>query len=380
MRSARELELLQLVHARPGVTRAQAATALSASSGTITGLVRKLSEARLLDDEPGDPSGTRGRPTRKLVPHADGPLVLVGVVSHESWTLSVNQLGGTVIATESHSHGVVDGARLVRELGAAARALAARYPGRVRGTGLALPGVVRGSVLVDAPLLSWRSLDLSRVAPRETSGSGANHVFVVGNDATLAALGEAARGAATSAELHLHLYLDAGLGGALTHRGVVVPGARGLGGEFGHMPFGEPTAACPCGAVGCWTTAVGALPLALALSEPLPADAVSYARRVVERARQGDGVAHKAVTRVAASLGRGIAGLVNGLDIDFITLGGWAADIAQLTPDAIGDAYISGLMRFRRADPPPIVAGILGSDAPSEGAAEQVWAELWALL
>ena len=380
MRSARELELLQLVHARPGVTRAQAATALSASSGTITGLVRKLSEARLLDDEPGDRSGARGRPTRKLVPHADGPLVLVGVVSHESWTLSVNQLGGMVIATERHKLGVVDGAVLVRELAASARALAVRYPGRVRGTGLALPGVVRGSVLVDAPLLSWRSLDLSPVAPREPSASGANHVFVVGNDATLAALGEAVRGAATSAELHLHLYLDAGLGGALTHRGVVVPGAGGLGGEFGHMPFGEPTAACPCGAVGCWTTAVGALPLARALSEPLPADAVSYARRVVERARQGDGAAHEAVTRVAASLGRGIAGLVNGLDIDFITLGGWAADIAQLTPDAIGDAYIGGLMRFRRADPPPIVAGMLGSDAASEGAAEQVWAELWALL
>jgi len=380
MRTDRELELLQLVHAHPGITRAQAATALSASSGTITGLVRRLSEARLLDDEPADRSGTRGRPTRKLVPHADGPLVLVGVVSHESWTLSVNQLGGTVIATESHRHDVADGARLVQELGAAARALAGRYPGRVRGTGLALPGVVRGSVLVDAPLLSWRSLDLSPVAPREPSGSGASHVLVVGNDATLAALGEAVRGAATSAELHLHLYLDAGLGGALTHRGVVVPGARGSGGEFGHMPFGEPTAACPCGAVGCWTTTVGALPLARALGEPLPADAVSYARRVVERARQGDGMAYEAVTRVAVSLGRGIAGLVNGLDIDFITLGGWSTDIAQLTPDAIRHAYIGGLMRFRRADPPPIVAGILGSDAPREGAAEQVWAKLWALL
>jgi predicted NBD/HSP70 family sugar kinase len=188
------------------------------------------------------------------------------------------------------------------------------------------------------------------------------------------------RGAATSAELHLHLYLDAGLGGALTHRGVVVPGARGLGGEFGHMPFGEPTAACPCGAVGCWTTAVGALPLARALREPLPADAVSYANRVVERARQGDGVAHEAVSRVAASLGRGIAGLVNGLDIDLITLGGWATDIAQVAPDVIDEAYFCGLMRFRRAYPPPIVAGMLGSDAPRVGAAEQVWDELWALL
>ena len=116
MLTARELELLQLVHGQPDVTRAQAATRLAASSGTITGLVRSLSEARLLDERPAAPSGTRGRPTRRLVPHPSGPLVLVGVVSHESWRLSVTELGGGVIATVDRRHGGMDGASLVREL------------------------------------------------------------------------------------------------------------------------------------------------------------------------------------------------------------------------------------------------------------------------
>ena len=179
---------------------------------------------------------------------------------------------------------------VVRELGRLAAGLAARFPGRIRGTGLAFPGVVRGSVLLDAPLLNWRSIDVGSIAPPSGSptASASDRVVVVGNDATFAALGEAVRGAATSAELHLHLYLDAGLGGALTHRGAVVPGALGLGGEFGHMPFGDPAAHCPCGATGCWTTAVGAIPLAAALGEPIPRDAVGYARRILERARRGD--------------------------------------------------------------------------------------------
>jgi predicted NBD/HSP70 family sugar kinase len=379
MLTPRELELLQLVHSRPGVTRAEAAAILASSSGTVTGLVRSLVEARLLDERPAALSGTRGRPTRRLTPHPDGPLVLVGVVSHESWRLSVGQLGGTIIAAERHRHHGMDGARLVEELRESALRLADRFPGRVRGTGLALPGVVRGTVLVDAPLLSWRSLDMSSVAPRGRT-SGRDHILVVGNDATFAAIGEATRGAAKAAELQLHLYLDAGLGGALTHRGSVVSGALGVGGEFGHMPFGEPAVRCPCGAMGCWTATVGALPLARALDEPLPDDAVSYAARVLERARGGDPAARDAVAHIAASLGHGIAGLVNGLDIDVITLGGWAPGVARLMPGILAGAYDDGLMRFRRADPPPVVAGSLGLDAPDAGAAEQVWARLWTLL
>ena len=380
--TARELEVLQLVHARPGITRAQVAATLSASSGTVTGLVRSLTRAHLLDEQPAAPSGARGRPTRRLVPHPDGPLVIVGVVSHESWRLSVVQLGGTIVAFDGGQHDGTDGARVVQELGRSAAGLAERFPGRIRGTGLAFPGVVRGSVLLDAPLLNWRSIDLGSIAPPSGSptDSAPDRVVVVGNDATFAALGEAVRGAARCAELHLHLFLDAGLGGALTRRGAVVPGALGLGCEFGHMPFGDPAAHCPCGATGCWTTAVGAIPLAEALGEPIPRDAVGYAHRILERARRGDTPANHAVTAVAASLGRGIAGLVNGLDVDLVTLGGWAPEVAELAPEALTRAYIEGLMLFRRAEPPPMVPGALGEDAPNVGASEQVWSKLWTIL
>jgi len=336
----------------------------------------------LLDERPAAPSGARGRPTRRLVPSPDGPLVLVGVVSHDAWRLDVIQLGGSVIATESGRHDGMDGTCLVRRLGTFASQLTDRFPGRIRGMGLALPGVVRGNVLLDAPLLGWRNVDMSAVVPwtNSTAEAQPERVLVIGNDATLAALGEAVRGAARSAELHLHLYLDAGLGGALTHRGAVVPGATGMGGEFGHMPFGDPGDQCPCGATGCWVTAVGALPIAQALGEPLSGDAVSYVRGVIGRAQQGDARALRVATAVATSLGRGIAGLVNGLDIDLVTLGGWAPQVAQLVPGALADAYSAGLMRFRRSGPPPIVAGSLGEGAPDAGASEQVWSKLWSIL
>jgi hypothetical protein len=51
-----------------------------------------------------------------------------------------------------------------------------------------------------------------------------------------------------------------------------------------------------------------------------------------------------------------------------------------VAPDALADAYLGGLMRFRRAEAPPIIAGRLGDDAPIAGASEQVWTRLWAAL
>jgi predicted NBD/HSP70 family sugar kinase len=366
----RELELLQLAHSRPGLTRAHAATALDAGSGTVTMLTRSLVAARLLEERRAQPTGGRGRPTTELAAHRGGPLVLSGIVDHENWRISAAQIGGEIVAVEGGTHDGQDGAALVDNLREGAAVLLDRFPGRVLGMAVALPGVVQGTRLLDAPFLGYRDVELRFAWP----GQGP---FVAGNDATFAALAEARRGAATDAKLHLHLHLDAGLGGAVTAAGEVLVGAQGLGGEFGHMPFGNPALRCPCGAMGCWTTAVGAGALAMALGERLPRDALSYARRVLERAQGGEAPAYLAVAGMAACLGRGIAGLVNGLDADLVTLGGLAPLVAEVAPEALSAALDGGLMRWRRHDPPPIRGAALGDAAVQVGGAEQVWSQLW---
>jgi predicted NBD/HSP70 family sugar kinase len=371
--TARELQLLRLVHDDPGLTRATAAERLGASSGTVTTLVRSLGAAHLIDEQPAQLSGGRGRPTRELLAHPFGPLVLAGVVTHADWRVSVMQIGGIELTAVQGEHDGQDGAGLVASLGSAATSLAASFPERVRGMGLAVPGIVRGAELVDAPFLGFRGLDLSAV----WSGAGP---FAVGNDATFAALGEASRGAAAGADLHLHLHLDAGLGGAVTTGGEVLAGAGGLGGEFGHMPFGEATVRCACGALGCWTTSVSARALAAALGEPLPRDEVGYARSVLDRARTGEPAARTAVGALASSLGRGIAGLVNALGVDLVTLGGLAPALEEIAPEELSVAYVAGLMRFRRDSAPAITTASLGGEALRTGTAEQVWSSIWHTL
>jgi predicted NBD/HSP70 family sugar kinase len=366
---ARETALLQAVHARPGLSRAEAATLLGLSTGAATELVAKLAAAHLLTERSLAPTGNRGRPSRQLVPHPRGPLVLAAGITQTTWQVQVGQLGGEVLAQKQ---GARDGgpAEVLTVMATAGSALRRRFPGRVRGLGLSVPGTVLDGQTLDAVGLGWQHVNLRTIWPRGV-------LVQADNDASLAALAEARRGGAIGAQLAIYLRIEAGLGGAVVERGRLLSGSRGVAGEFGHMPFGDPQVTCPCGARGCWGTAVDGGALARSLGEPAPVDPVGYAHEIVCGNRAGGAREQDAVRSIATALGRGIAGLVNGLDPDLVVLGGLAALVEQAQPTAVHNALRAGLMKFRASSPPPLRAAELGESGSLVGAAEQVWDRLW---
>jgi predicted NBD/HSP70 family sugar kinase len=368
--TTRATELLRVVHARPGVTRADAARLIGVGTGATTELVGRLGQAELLAEEPAAPSGTRGRPTTSLIPHPRGPLIAAASVTHERWRVDVVELGGGVLASRSEELNGRGGDEIVAAVGAAVSALREAYGNRVRGIGIAVPGTVSRDLMLDATSLGWREIDLSAVWPKAG-------IFVAGNDATLAASAESHRGVAVGASVALHLRVEAGIGGAVVDGDRVLVGALGAAGEFGHMPFGDPSVECGCGAYGCWGTAVDGWALARLLGQDRPRDPVSYARRVIASTQPQEAAA---TATVATALGRGIAGLVNGLDPDLVTLGGLGADLLAAAPEPIERAYRAGLMGFRREAPPPVTAAALGDDGPLAGAAEEAWTALLTTL
>jgi predicted NBD/HSP70 family sugar kinase len=355
-----------VAHARPGVTRADAARLLGVGTGAATEIVARLAQAALLAEVPAARSGARGRPTTVLVPHPDGPLVLAAAITHESWRVDVVELGGNVLATSGAEHDGATWAEVSAALTAAIGDFRDRYADRPRALGVSVPGTVSPAHRLDAANLGWHDADLRELWPSAA-------VFVAGNDATLAASAESRRGAASGAAVALHLRIEAGLGGAVVDHGNVLIGATGAAGEFGHMPFGDPAVACPCGAHGCWGTAVDGSALARLLGRPTPRDQVTFARRVIA---SPTGRERPAVVSVARNLGRGIAGLVNGVDADLVTLGGLGVDLLTAASDELHSAYLAGLMAYRRDDPPPIVPAALGDDGPIAGAAEMAWSAL----
>jgi predicted NBD/HSP70 family sugar kinase len=365
----RAVALLETVHARPGLTRAAAAQLLGIGTGAATELVARLARRELLAEEPAPPTGSRGRPTRRLTAHPAGPLVLAAAVTHEAWRVEAAELGGGCVGAAGGRNGGRGADQVLDAMAAAIEQLRDRWPGRVRGLGVSLPGTVRDGHTLDASHLGWRDVDLRALWP------GAP-LFTADNDASLAALAESRRGAAAGAALSLHIRVDAGIGGAVVEQGRLLRGARGVAGEFGHMPLGDPAVRCPCGALGCWGTAVDGTALARRLGAPPPRDPVTYAAAVLARSAAGHAPEAAAVAGVTAELGRGVAGLVNALDPDLVTLGGLGADLAAAAPSALESSYADGLMSFRRGTPTPVIPARLGDGGPLVGAAEAVWNRL----
>jgi len=357
--------VLAHVRQRPGTTRAELARALGLSSGSATEITARLRKLHLLAEAPAPVTG-RGRPTTVLQPHQAGPLVVAAEVRHEDWRVAVAGLDG-------HPHVVAQGRHDGRLPGDALGALnlelqrvRRRHGRRLRAVSVAIAGTIVDGQLVQASTLGWGPVDLSPLTPR--TGAQDKQALLVGNDATLAAVAEARTGAATTSRTALHLLVEVGVGGALVIEGHPLTGARGAAGEFGHLPFGDPSLHCPCGARGCWDLDVDGRALARHMGDPSPADPRTYARRVVDDAGHHPG-AQAAVTAVAAALGRGAAGLVNAHDPDIVTLGGLAVSLRAAAANAFDTAYTAGLMSFRRHQPPAVLDALHGEDGALHGAA-----------
>lgn len=362
------VEVLRAVHAEPQITRTGLARRLGMSSGVAADTVGRLVASELLIEGPAIATGARGRPTRALGPHPQGPLVAVAAVAHESWEVATVEVGGGVLEYRERPH-ARDRARVLGEVGLALRAVCERSRGRVRAIAISVPGTVSGARLVQAPNLGWRDVDLLALRPRKAAALP----LLAGNDATFSAIAEARRGAAIGAANSVHIYIDSGVGGAIIDGGRVVLGANGRAGEFGHMPFGRRDALCRCGARGCWNTILDGTAWARALGHPSPKDEVSFSRDVLSAARAGRGAERRVVEQAAAGLGRGIAGLVNALDPNIVTIGGLGRELADIAGDRVHRAYRKGLMAAIAAHPPMIAPGALGERAPLLGAAEHAF-------
>jgi predicted NBD/HSP70 family sugar kinase len=358
------LDVLRLVSRQPGITRAAAAQALGLSSGSAAEITARLRDLSLLDERPAPPTG-RGRPTTILRAGPRGPLVAVVDIRHEDWEVAAADLEGDLVRLSRGRRPRESPAELIAALRAALDEVRRVYGPRLCAISIAVAGAVQDDRLVQASTLGWHEVDLGDLQ----SGPGGPLPLLIGNDASLAGVAEARRGIASAARTVLHLTIEVGLGGVLVDHGRPVTGATGAGGEFGHLPFGDPGLACPCGARGCWDLEVDGRAMARHRGDPPPTDPWSYAAATLAEAA-GDPAAAEAVERCALAFGRGLAGLVNALDPDMVSLGGFAGPLREAAGAALTSAYTSGLMSFRRSAPPPLRPAVLGADGPLIGAAE----------
>ncbi|MGW5162221.1 ROK family protein [Nonomuraea wenchangensis] len=400
LRAHNRARLLRAVHeGGAALTRSQLTRDLGLARGTASVLVAGLVEDELLHEEPAREQG-RGRPTQVPGPHPRGPVALAADVREDAWELAACELGGrvTVLAVRPHD-GTPEGA--LGTLGEALAAERARLGHRVVGVGVALAGPVRHGGLVDIAHLSWHAVDVPRLlsgghGPADVPGpsgqaggdagaadapslslrgaaavldgaGGPGVPLFVGNDTAFAALAEARRGRLRGVRVGLHLHVDFDLGGVLVVDGRPLGGAAGSGAEFGHMPLTGGERPCPCGALGCWSTEVGANAL---LRHAGLAHGGGRGREQAERVLA---TSRKAVAAGARALGRGIAALVNAHDPEAVTLSGHGVELYERAGETLRAAAEPYLMAIRRETPPRIEGSALGWRGALLGAMESVF-------
>jgi predicted NBD/HSP70 family sugar kinase len=117
----------------------------------------------------------------------------------------------------------------------------------VAGATLAVPGLVSDGVIRLAPHLGWRDVDARAALPGRRGA--------VDNEANLAAVGElhawAAAGEAQDRASFLYVSGEIGIGSGIVLDGQLFRGARGFGGELGHVTIRPDGPHCLCGSRGC---------------------------------------------------------------------------------------------------------------------------------
>src|SRR5688572_254848 len=226
LRVHNQTRLLRAVHgADEPLTRAGAARLLGIGRNTAAALVGELAAAGLLHEAPAETSG-RGRPTTLLLPHPDGPVAFAADIREDSWTLAQVELGGRLTALETGEHdrtpAVFDEIR---------RATRRHGTDRLASLGIATSGPIRDGRRLHVSHLGWDEVDLD-----EHLGDGWPPT-VIDNDARLAGLAEARRGALRGTGTALHFHIDFDIGGTLLLGGDPQRGAHNIAGEFGHLPL-----------------------------------------------------------------------------------------------------------------------------------------------
>lgn len=246
----------------------------------------------------------------------------------------------------------------------------------VDGIGIGVPGPVNAEGDVIAAVnLFWGYKKLSKEL-NELTGLAVK----VGNDANVAALGEAWKGAAAGAKNVILVTLGTGVGGGIIVDGKIVAGHHGAGGEIGHANvMHDETETCNCGNKGCleqYTSATGIVRLAkqeLASSEEpsvLREEKELSAKAVLDGYKSGDALSVRVMDKVGEILGGALAMFTAVVDPETIVIGGGVSKAGQPLVDCIASHYKK--YAFSACRETPIVIANLGNDAGIYGAPKMV--------
>lgn len=246
----------------------------------------------------------------------------------------------------------------------------------IAGIGMGIPG----PVLSDGTVLGCINLGWGTVNAKEAMERLIGVPVYVGNDANVAALGEAVYGGGRGFDSILMVTLGTGVGGGLILNGKIVCGANGAAAEIGHIIV-EPdeTDVCGCGGHGHleqYASATGIVRMAkkrLALSDEMTAlrkyDPLT-AKDIFDEAKNGDAIALELTDRLGSYLALVLTHVAAVVDPVAFVIGGGVSKAGTILTDAIERHYNHNILKALCGK--KILLAELGNDAGIYGAASMV--------
>lgn len=246
----------------------------------------------------------------------------------------------------------------------------------VQGIGVGVPGPVTGDgVVLQCVNLGWGVVNVAEELSRKSG-----FTVKVGNDANVAALGEMWQGGGKGHANVVMVTLGTGVGGGIIVDGEIVAGAKGAGGEIGHMMVNEnETDSCNCGKKGCleqYASATGIVRMAkhklaedtrettLRNIEPLTA------KDIFDQAKADDTIALELVEELGKVLGTALAGIACVVDPEIFVIGGGVSRAGDILIDVTQKYYKE--RTFHVCKDAEFALASLGNDAGMYGCVQMI--------
>lgn len=248
----------------------------------------------------------------------------------------------------------------------------------ILGIGIGLPGpVLSDGTVLQCVNLGWGTFNVEKKLSEMFHGIKVK----AGNDANVAALGEAWKGGGKDYDDIVMITLGTGVGGGVVINGNILTGYNGGAGEIGHMHMqdGEPEQ-CNCGRHGCleqYASATGVVRLAKRyMSENDETTKMRdfgddiTAKDVFDLAKDGDRGAVNVTEKMGDYLGKAMSHVAATMNPQAFIIGGGVSKAGQFLIDVIKDTYRETC--FSACGDAAVHLAELGNDAGMYGAAALV--------
>ncbi|MCD4687545.1 MAG: ROK family transcriptional regulator [Anaerolineae bacterium] len=291
----RALILRHLRHAAP-LSRAELAQRTGLTRSTVSSLVDELRDAQMIH-ETGIAPSRGGRPGTQLELNPAGGCAVGVEITGDSALVMLADFTAQPRWQQAFDLATTDPDTVLPQIETLIdTALHTHAAGKPLGIGLGIAGLVNAEtgVLTASANLGWRAIPF-----RERWITRYRLPVHVGNEASIAALGEHHFGAAQDHSDFVYLGITrTAIGAGLFINGALYQGINGYAGEVGHMQHDPAGPVCACGKRGCWEA-------------------------LLRAALEDTALDHPAVqARVVEVISAGVANLINTFNPQLVVLGG----------------------------------------------------------